>query len=77
VISLNLVLAELRLGLKNHWLGYQECHLKPNWLLIHKTSKNQINFARLGTHQQLFTSIKANELHLFTVRTGRTVELDL
>jgi mRNA interferase YafQ len=40
--------------LMSDWLGYQECHLKPNWLLIHKTSKNQINFARLGTHQQLF-----------------------
>jgi mRNA interferase YafQ len=40
--------------LMGDWLGYQECHLKPNWLLIYKTSKNQINFARLGTHQQLF-----------------------
>jgi mRNA-degrading endonuclease YafQ of YafQ-DinJ toxin-antitoxin module len=28
--------------------------ITANWLLIHKTSKNQINFARLGTHQQLF-----------------------
>lgn len=43
--------------LVGEWSGYQECHLKPNWLLIYKTSKTQINFARLGTHQQLFKKI--------------------
>lgn len=33
---------------------YQECHLKPNWLLIYKTDKEFARFARLGTHQQIF-----------------------
>ena len=36
------------------WKGYWECHIKPNWLLIYKQTPTQINFARLGTHQQLF-----------------------
>jgi len=37
-----------------NWKGYSECHIKPNWLLIYKQSDIQINFARVGTHQQLF-----------------------
>ncbi len=36
------------------WHGYLECHVKPNWLLIYKTEKRCVKFARLGTHQQLF-----------------------
>lgn len=36
------------------WKGYCECHVKPNWLLIYKQTDTTINFARLGTHQQLF-----------------------
>jgi len=37
-----------------NWRGYSECHVKPNWLLIYKQDDKHINFARLGTHQQLF-----------------------
>jgi len=40
--------------LVGNWKGYSECHLKPNWLLIYKQTDTDINFARLGTHQQLF-----------------------
>lgn len=38
------------------WSGYRECHIKPNWLLIYKVvpSDNEIIFARLGTHTQVF-----------------------
>lgn len=36
------------------WRGYSECHIKPNWILIYRQTDTQINFARLGTHQQLF-----------------------
>lgn len=36
------------------WRGYSECHIKPNWILIYRQTETQINFARLGTHQQLF-----------------------
>jgi len=34
--------------------GFRECHLKPNWLLIYKVDIQNIKFARLGTHQQIF-----------------------
>ena len=37
-----------------NWLGYRECHIKSNWLLIYKQDEKTINFARVGTHQQLF-----------------------
>ena len=40
--------------LLGNWRGYSECHIKPNWLLIYRQDKKTINFARLGTHQQLF-----------------------
>jgi len=39
-----------------NWKGYSECHIKPNWLLIYKQTQTEINFARVGTHQQLFKS---------------------
>jgi len=34
--------------------GFKECHLKPNWLLVYKADSQDIKFARLGTHQQIF-----------------------
>jgi mRNA interferase YafQ len=34
--------------------GFKECHLKPNWLLVYKADNQDIKFARLGTHQQIF-----------------------
>jgi len=40
--------------LLGNWRGYNECHIKPNWLLIYKQNETTINFARVGTHQQLF-----------------------
>ena len=33
---------------------FRECHIKPNWLLIYKIDNQNIKFARLGTHQQIF-----------------------
>lgn len=36
------------------WKDYSECHIKANWLLIYKMIDTHINFARVGTHQQLF-----------------------
>ncbi len=37
------------------WLGYRECHVKPDLLLIcRKTGDNLLTFARLGNHSELF-----------------------
>ncbi len=42
--------------LKGNHFGYYECHIKPDWLLIWKInlSHKTIEFARTGTHSDLF-----------------------
>jgi len=34
--------------------GYWEGHIKPDWLLIWKTSGNEVTLVRTGTHSDLF-----------------------
>jgi mRNA interferase YafQ len=42
-------------SLTGNWLGYRECHIKPDLLLIYKKSdKNTLRLARLGSHSELF-----------------------
>lgn len=45
-------------ALKGNWLGYRECHIGGDFLLIYKvadTAKvSSIIFVRAGTHSQLF-----------------------
>ena len=37
------------------WRGYRECHLKPDLLLIYKTTEaGVLRLARLGSHAELF-----------------------
>lgn len=37
------------------WLGYRECHIKPDLLLIYrKSDANTLRLARLGSHSELF-----------------------
>jgi mRNA interferase YafQ len=40
--------------LKGDFVGYWECHVTPDWLLIYKKDKEKIYFARTGTHSDLF-----------------------
>lgn len=40
--------------LKGNFIGYWECHITPDWLLIYKKDKERIYFARTGTHSDLF-----------------------
>lgn len=40
--------------LKGEWMGYWECHVAPDWLLIYKLSDNELFLARTGTHADLF-----------------------
>ena len=39
-----------------NYVGYWECHIKPDWLLIwHKNENNKtIELVRTGTHSDLF-----------------------
>jgi len=37
------------------WLGYRECHIKPDFLLIYrKIGDDLLVLARLGSHSELF-----------------------
>ena len=41
--------------LSGNWVGYRECHLKPDLLLINqKSSADVLRLARLGSHSELF-----------------------
>lgn len=46
---------------KDHFLegkykGFRECHIKPNWLLIYRINKDELELYvfRTGTHSDLF-----------------------
>lgn len=41
--------------LAGDWLGYRECHIKPDLLLIYrKPDTTTLRLARLGSHSELF-----------------------
>ncbi len=39
--------------LSGNWIGYNECHIQPDWLLIYKTEDNELLLARTGSHSDL------------------------
>lgn len=41
--------------LKGNFIGYWECHITPDWLLIYKKDRDNIYFVRMGTHSDLFS----------------------
>lgn len=41
-------------GLTGNWMGYQECHISADWLLIYRVEGNELRLARTGTHADLF-----------------------
>ena len=41
-------------GLSGNWVGFQECHISPDWLLIYRVAGNDLYLARTGTHADLF-----------------------
>lgn len=59
--AMRLLVTEKSLPPKNHnhklkgeYVGYWECHVEPDWLLIYKKTDTHIFFARTGTHSDLF-----------------------
>jgi mRNA interferase YafQ len=41
--------------LTGNWVGYRECHIKPDLLLIYRlTNNDMLRLARLGSHSKLF-----------------------
>ena len=42
-------------ALSGDWVGYRECHIKPDLLLIYrKPDPDTLRLARLGSHSELF-----------------------
>jgi mRNA interferase YafQ len=42
-------------ALSGDWMGYRDCHIKPDLLLIYrKPDANTLRLARLGSHSELF-----------------------
>tara|TARA_B100000315_G_C14174938_1_gene406250 strand:- start:84 stop:353 length:270 start_codon:yes stop_codon:yes gene_type:complete len=37
-----------------YYKGRRECHVESDWLLIYKTTEQEIIFERTGTHSDLF-----------------------
>lgn len=42
--------------LKGEWLGFRECHVKPDWLLIYFVDRGELilTLSRTGSHSDLF-----------------------
>ncbi len=43
-------------SLTGNYIGFRECHILPDWLLIYTIDKNQLilTASRTGTHSDLF-----------------------
>lgn len=43
-------------NLTGNYIGYRECHIQPDWLLIYKIEKDilTLTLSRTGTHSDLF-----------------------
>ncbi|MCL2383443.1 MAG: type II toxin-antitoxin system YafQ family toxin [Oscillospiraceae bacterium] len=42
--------------LNGNYIGYRECHVEPDWLLIYKIEKSKLilSLTRTGSHSELF-----------------------
>ena len=43
-------------SLTGNWVGYRECHIEPDWLLVYKVLKETLilRLIRTGSHSDLF-----------------------
>lgn len=43
-------------ALSGNWIGYRECHILPDWLLIYRLEEDilVLTLTRTGTHSDLF-----------------------
>ena len=41
--------------LRNNWIGFRECHITPDWLLIYRIFENKLvlSLTRTGSHSDL------------------------
>ena len=50
----NLPLKNKDHNLSGNYIGYRECHIEPDWLLIYCYQDNELFLYRTGTHADLF-----------------------
>lgn len=41
-------------NLTGDYIGFKECHIAPDWLLIYRYEGEYLELARTGTHSDLF-----------------------
>lgn len=41
-------------ALTGDWIGWRDCHLEPDWLLVYKLTQEELILGRTGTHSDLF-----------------------
>lgn len=41
-------------ALHGTWIGYHECHVRGDWLLVYKVTDEEVCLARTGTHADVF-----------------------
>ncbi len=41
-------------ALTGNYIGFHECHLLPDWLLVYRYNENELYLYRTGTHADLF-----------------------
>jgi mRNA interferase YafQ len=59
IVELLILDEELPLKNRNHkligdYMGHNECHIEPDWLLIYRIENDCIFFERTGSHSNLF-----------------------
>lgn len=40
--------------LSGNWLGFRDCHIKPDLVLIYRIANNTLQLARIGSHSDIF-----------------------
>jgi mRNA interferase YafQ len=41
-------------SLTGNWMGYRDCHVKPDLVLIYKIDSQILKLARIGSHSEVF-----------------------
>lgn len=41
-------------ALTGNWVGWRDCHIEPDWILIYKVTEYELLLGRTGSHSDLF-----------------------
>jgi mRNA interferase YafQ len=42
--------------LRGKWIGYWDCHVEPDWILLYRLTEEALILVRTGSHADLFGS---------------------